>query len=105
MAYSSIPWESDAKQMVIDGSLPLADMIGSRDDLFLYLVGVGLERKEAYQITKRVVMGGHLTKEQATKMREQGVAEWVIDFCEQVMYLFPRAHIAQMIRQEVFRLE
>lgn len=105
MAYSSIPWESDAKQMVIDGSLPLADMIGSRDDLFLYLVSIGLERKEAYQITKRVMMGRHLTEEQAAKMREHGAAEWVIDLCEQVIYLFPRAHIAQMIRQEVFRLE
>lgn len=38
-------------------------------------------------------------------MREHGAAEWVIDLCEQVIYLFPRAHIAQMIRQEAFRLE
>ena len=71
----------------------------------LYLVSIGLERKEAYQITKRVMMGRHLTEEQAAEMREHGAAEWVIDLCEQVIYLFPRAHIAQMIRQEAFRLE
>ena len=35
---------------------------------------------------------------QISIMRDHNVDEWFYGFCEQVRYLFPKAHIAQMIR-------
>ena len=104
MAYSTGVWEGMAKKLILDEKLSIAEMIGSRDDLFTYLVNAGFDKVEAFQIMNQVRLGKHLTEEQIDKMRDYGVAEWVIDLCGHVLYLFPRAHIAQLIRRDAFCL-
>ena len=80
-------------------------MIGTRDDLFLYLRKLGVDRKKAYMIMNRVRKGRHLTIEEEAKLRELGAEEWVLDMCSNVKYMFPRAHIAQLIRRDAFCID
>ena len=105
MAHSTGVWKGTAKKLVLEGSLPLANMIGSRDDLFTYLVKIGFNKEEAFRIMDRVRKGRRLTKEQIGQLRDHGASEWVIELCENVGYLFPRAHIAQMIRRDLYRIK
>lgn len=102
MSFAAGAWEGVPQKMVLEGRLPLADMIGSRDDLFTYLVNIGFDREEAFEISNRVRKGKRLTGEQAVQMKKQGAADWVLEFCGQVRYLFPRAHLAQIIRRDAF---
>ena len=39
IAYSTSVWEGMAREMVMDGRLPLSEMPGSRDDVLCYLLG------------------------------------------------------------------
>ncbi len=105
MAHSTDAWAGMAKKKVLDGSLPLSDMIGSRDDVFTYLQKIGFDNKEAYTIMERVRKGKRLTDEQLAEMKKNGAEDWVLDFCQHVRYLFPRAHVAQMIRKLAFCIQ
>lgn len=104
LAHSTGAWEGIPKKMVQDGSLPLAEMVGSRDDVFLYLKKIGFDNKEAFFIMERVRKGRRPTEEQIAKMKDYGAEEWFVDFCQHALYLFSRSHIAQMIRRNTFCL-
>ncbi len=105
MAYSTNVWGGMPKKMVIGKDLPLSKMIGTRDDLFSYLVNLGIENKEAYKVMNRVRKGKGLSECDEEKLRNSGAEEWVIELCKQAKYIFPRAHIAQMIRRDAFCLD
>ena len=104
MAHSTDVWDGVPKKMVLDGELPLSRMIGTRDDLFSYFISIGIENKEAYTIMNRVRKGKGLSQEDEEELRKNGAEEWVIALCMQARYIFPRAHIAQMIRRDAFCL-
>ena len=104
MAHSTDVWGGVPKKMVLDGELPLSRMIGTRDDLFSYFISLGIENKEAYTIMNRVRKGKGLSQEDEEELRKNGAEEWVIALCMQARYIFPRAHIAQMIRRDAFCL-
>ena len=46
----------------------------------------------------------NISEEDEEKLRKNGAEEWVIALCMQARYIFPRAHIAQMIRRDAFCL-
>ena len=104
MAHSTDVWGGMPKKMVLDGELPLSRMIGTRDDLFSYFIRLGIEKGEAYTIMNRVRKGKGLLEDDEEKLRKCGAEEWVIALCKQAKYIFPRAHIAQMIRRDAFCL-
>lgn len=104
MAHSTDVWAGMPKKMVLDGELPLSRMIGTRDDLFSYFISIGIENEEAYTIMNRVRKGKGLSEEDEEELRKNGAEEWVIALCMQARYIFPRAHIAQMIRRDAFCL-
>lgn len=104
MAHSTDVWRGVPKKMVLDGELSLSRMIGTRDDLFFYFINLGIENEEAYTIMNRVRKGKGLSEEDEEKLRKNGAEEWVIALCMQARYIFPRAHIAQMIRRDAFCL-
>ncbi|MDC7302445.1 hypothetical protein [Agathobacter ruminis] len=63
------------------------------------------EEKAVNKIIKFNYFVGYLSMDgrgpsdaQISIMRDHNVDEWFYGFCEQVRYLFPKAHIAQMIR-------
>ena len=105
MAHSTDAWSGMARKKVLDGSLSLSDMMGSRDDVFKYMRNIGFDNKEAYTIMGHVRKGKPLTDEQLVEMKKHGADDWVLDFCGRVSYLFPRAHVAQIIRELAFRIQ
>ena len=105
IAHSTSVWEGMAREMVMDGRLPLSEMPGSRDDVLCYLLGLGYEREEAYRVWMKIWRGRHLTSDEINTMRERGADDWFLDLCEHVRYMFPRAHCAQMIRRDAFLLD
>ena len=39
---------------------------------------------------------------QKKMLKRHGADDWVMEFCENVWYLFPKAHIAQLIRRDAY---
>ncbi len=95
-------WAGNSQDLVLDkteyGKIPFSDVIGCRDDIMVYLLYQGLEPLKAFEIME-FVRKGKLHKGQVEKwekykayMQEMKVPEWFIWSCEQIEYMFPKAH-------------
>ena len=91
-------WDENAELLVNEKGLGIKDIIATRDDVFEYNLSFGLDRNTAFEIAeavrKGIVSRGKNVKWQGWKkaLIEAGAPEWYIRSCEQIRYLFPRAH-------------
>ncbi len=86
-------WLDNAEWLVRDGKR-ISDVISCREDVFIYLRSLGMERKDAFIIAENVRKGRGINDEQFDKMCAHNVPDWYIDSCNYVKYLFPRSHSA-----------
>lgn len=101
-------WMQNADILVKNKIAALSNVISSRDDVMLYLMKKGIDRKTAFEIADKVRKGQYFvnTKRKITQvdneiklMLNSGVPKWYIESCEKVQYLFPRAHAASYVIQ------
>jgi DNA polymerase-3 subunit alpha (Gram-positive type) len=78
--------------------IPFSDVIGCRDDIMIYLMYQGMPPAMAYDImeTSRRT-GKFLSVEQKNQMIDHGVPDWYIWSCDQIKYMFPKAHAAAYV--------
>ena len=80
------------------GKIDFAKIIGCRDDIMVDLLYYNLEPLKAFKIMefvrKNMIRKGGAEQWEAYKadMREKNVPEWYIWSCEQIKYMFPKAH-------------
>ena len=80
------------------GKIDFAQIIGCRDDIMVDLLSYNLEPLKAFKIMEfvrknKIRSGGQEQWEEYKKdMREKNVPEWYIWSCEQIKYMFPKAH-------------
>lgn len=96
-------WKTNAQDLVLGttefGAIDFKDVIGCRDDIMVNLMYMGLEPLDAFQIME-FVRKGKLHKKGGQeawqkyrdKMVEKNVPDWYIWSCEQIEYMFPKAH-------------
>lgn len=97
-------WDKTPEDIMYDNNLPLSKMISTREDVYMYLVDKGISSYEAYCIMENVRKGKSLTKKYEKLIRDNNGEDWFIDICKRAKYLFPKAHIAQMIRRYAYSL-
>ena len=97
--------------MIKNKKIKIEDVIATRDDIYNYLVNLGIDRKTSYNIMEFVRKGkankskikgnerftkfAEQWKEYQKIMKEHGVSKEFIEICSNIMYLFPKAHAAQ----------
>lgn len=89
-ALRSDNWETLVQKEII----PFSEMIGSYDDIFCRLLDSGLNHAFARQVVERIQNGRGLDEECASILMENKVPEWFIHSCNDILYLFPKAHSA-----------
>ena len=90
-------WLNNAEDLIRDGVCTIRDAISTRDDIFMYLVRKGLDRKLSYEVMESVRKGKGIKDDLAKTLKACGVPEWYIEACQKIGYLFPRAHAAAYV--------
>ena len=85
-------WLNNAQDLIVNHIAPVSETISTRDDIMLYLIQHGMEESVAFKIMEGVRKGRGLKEEQEEAMHESNIAEWYIDSCKKIKYLFPKAH-------------
>ena len=92
LSHGTDVWSGNAQKLIREGTCTLSEAICCRDDIMLYLINKGLEKKTAFTIMESVRKGKGLKKEWEIDMGEHDVPDWYIESCKKIQYMFPKAH-------------
>ncbi len=89
-------WLGNARELIVNGTASVAETVGCRDDIMLYLISKGLDPKMSFKIMESVRKGkvkkGGFEEGWEEAMRQHDVPDWYIQSLAKIGYLFPKAH-------------
>ena len=103
LSHGTDVWLNNAQELVQKEIVGLKDVISTRDDIMNYLIFKGLPPKMAFTIMESVRKGRGLKPEHIKEMEANDVPEWYIWSCQQIKYMFPKAHAVAYVMMS-FRL-
>ena len=101
LSHGTDVWINNAQEVIRQGHALIGEVISTRDDIMVYLIQKGVEKKKAFDIMERVRKGKGLREVDEEVMREQNVPQWYIDSCNKIKYMFPKAHAVAYVTMSV----
>lgn len=97
LSHGTDVWLNNAQEFIRQKKATLSQVITVRDDIMNYLIDQGIEKGTAFKIMEFVRKGKPSKDPEGWKkfsnlMKEHNVAEWYIESCRRIKYMFPKGH-------------
>lgn len=97
LSHGTDVWLNNAQEFIRQKKATLSQVITVRDDIMNYLIDQGIEKGTAFKIMEFVRKGKPSKDPEewekfSNLMKEHNVAEWYIESCRRIKYMFPKGH-------------